>query len=72
MSVSFTGSCGTKIDCKKFTGEKMVKSIKRSYAIRRLICLNRQPAILANQPRELAVSANLGQLRNQQRAGTHQ
>jgi hypothetical protein len=38
----------------------------------RLISLSREPAVLANQPRELAVPANLEQLRNQQGTWTHQ
>jgi hypothetical protein len=33
---------------------------------KKVISLSRQPPVLANQPRELIVSGNLGQLRNQQ------
>jgi hypothetical protein len=40
--------------------------------IRRLISLSREPAALETQPRELAVPANMGQLRNQQGVRTRQ
>jgi hypothetical protein len=32
---------------------------------KKLISLGREPAVLANQPRELTVPANLGQMENQ-------
>jgi hypothetical protein len=37
----------------------------------RLISLRREPAVQAYHYRELAVPANLGQLKNQQGAGAH-
>jgi hypothetical protein len=57
------------MDHKKSTGGKKANIIKRSPAIQALhqkvISLSRQPAVLADQPRELAVPAKEGQLRNQ-------
>jgi hypothetical protein len=35
------------------------------FFIRRLISLSREPVVVANQPWELVVPANVGQLRNQ-------
>jgi hypothetical protein len=67
------------MDHKKSTGKgrkKKVNPIKRSSVIMlftiKLISLSREPAVLANQPRELAVPTNLDQLRNQQGTWTHQ
>jgi hypothetical protein len=60
----------------KKSAAKVANAIKEAtqYRLftRRLISLSREPAVYLNQPRGLAVPANLGQLRNQQGAGTHQ
>jgi hypothetical protein len=37
---------------------------------RRLISLSREPAVLTNEPTEVAIPANMMQLRNQQEAET--
>jgi hypothetical protein len=53
---------------------KMANAIKRNPEIQaliacKLISLSREQAVLAKQLREVAVPANLGQLKNQQGAG---
>jgi hypothetical protein len=65
------------MDHKKSTGDdnnwRMPSkgSLQYRLFIRRLISLRREPVVQAYHYRELAVPANLGQLRNQQAAGAH-
>jgi hypothetical protein len=57
------------VDLKNETKKKRQKPPKELLECRLLTrkvnCLSREPPVLANQPREMTVTANLGQLINQ-------
>jgi hypothetical protein len=66
----FVGSVRTRKTFKKQRRKPPKGVSEYRLIIKVLITFRREPAVLAYQPREVTIPANLGQLVNQQEAGT--